>query len=186
MKRFLALLARLALLALLAPVLAALPRPAGAQEREVRFTPAARHYLIAQWDTTHANQPERGYCLAVVPAMDRLPNDTVDVVIGVFRAVAKVANPIQVAFNCGPVMRYLHVHTPTTCGAVAPDPDPILAGQMVVDDCRLGGPGNGLCYPSEGDLRMLSNYAQPWGLIQCGADAFITYYRNESGGLYPQ
>lgn len=156
-----------------------------AQEREMRFTPAARAYLAAQWDTTHANQVERGYCLVVVPALDELPSDTVDLVVGAFRAVAKIANPVQTSFNCGPRMRYLHVHTPTTCNAIVPHPNPQLPGQLAVGDCYLGGPGNGLCFPSQGDIVMTQRLQQPWAVIQCAADAFITYYPETAGHLYP-
>lgn len=179
---------RLVTLRRLAVVLIAgtiVPTKGTAQEREVRFTPSARAYLAAQWDTVHANQVERGYCLLVMPAIDELPSDTIDVVVGAFRAVARVANPVQTSFNCGPRMRYLHIHTPTTCDAIMPHPNPILPGQMRVADCRLGGPGNGVCFPSQGDIGMLRNYEQPWGVIQCAADAFIVFYPETAGHLYP-
>ena len=156
-----------------------------AQEREVRFTPSARAYLVAQWDTVHANQVERGYCLLIVPTLDELPNDTIDVVVGAFRAVARVANPVQTSFNCGPRMRYLHIHTPTTCNAIIMHPHPVMPGQMAVGDCRLGGPGNGLCVPSPGDIGMVRKYEQPWSVIQCAADAFIVFYPETAGHAYP-
>lgn len=170
------------------PILVTLvPTPGTAQtpEREVRFTPPARAYLVAQWDTVHANQVERGYCLLVVPALDDPPSDTIDVVVGAFRAVARVANPVQTAFNCGPRMRYLHIHTPTTCDAITPHPFSSIPGHLLARDCRLGGLGSGLCFPSQGDIGMIHKYEQPWGMIQCAADAFVTFYPETAGHLYP-
>jgi hypothetical protein len=152
-------------------------------EREVRFTPAARAFLASQWNPTGPNQVERGYCLIVIPTVDDLPADTVDMVVGALRAVAMVANPVQVAFQCGPTMRYLHVHTPTTCDTIAPHPLPERPGQFLVADCRLGGPGNGLCFPSPGDVAMLASLSQPWAAIQCAQNAFIAYTA-AAGGLY--
>jgi hypothetical protein len=153
-------------------------------EREVRFAPAARAFLASQWNPLDSNQVERGYCLVVIPTVDDLPADTVDMVVGALRAVAVVANPVQVAFQCGPTMRYLHVHTPTTCDTITPHPYPQRPGQFLVADCRLGGPGNGLCFPSPGDVGMLAALSQPWAAIQCAQNAFVTYTA-AAGGLYP-
>ncbi len=152
-----------------------LPRRCKAQqfERDVRMTDEVRAYLNAQWDTVHAGQVERAYCLAVTRALatEREGADTVSVVIGAYRAVAVRASETMTYFDCGRRMARLHIHTPTTCAKDGP--------------CEMGGPGAHLCLPSPQDVYNLRGLGHLWGMIQCDRNAFVVFYSEAgAGGLY--
>lgn len=141
-------------------------------EREVVLTPEVREYLARQWDEVRPFQRERGYCLVAGPAPGgHDPADTVAVVVAAVRAVALSASPATVQFSCGPRLVELHVHTPTTC-----------AGP---DDCRLGGPGAFLCFPSDTDIRSLRASGKPLALLQCSRYGVVVYYPEPGSGGVP-
>lgn len=142
-------------------------------EREVVLTPEVREYLNLQWDDTRAGQVERGYCLIVQPDVrDSAPTDTVALVVGAFRAVAKFATPNRVSYWCGPKMIRLHVHTPTTC-------------ENGPQSCAVYGPMAFLCFPSLQDIMNTRSLEHEYGVIQCDRDGFITFYTAPGAGGVP-
>lgn len=159
--------ALLALLVLATTLVA--PAPHQARHRKVLIHPAVRAQLAAEWDSTNAQQWERGYCLAV--ATVAIPGDSAYLVVDATEAVPVDAGPAHVDFDCG-ARPTLHVHTPTTCPTMWTPDGPRYA----YDACELGGPGKDVTWPSPGDLRNVVRRGHPFGVIQSGPQTFTVYY----------
>lgn len=157
-----------ALVALLVLAGAVQARAQTSHEEAVYLLPEVRAQLKAAWDTVHAAQPERAYCLVTERAL-RPDGSPVEVVTRALRAVAWDDDAYQVNFDCGKGKTWLHTHPPATCTPGA-DRRPIWA------TCHLGGPDAYDCAPSETDQTEVELAHVPFGIIQCDEEAFTVVY----------
>lgn len=135
--------------------------------------PEIRQYLALLWDERHADQNERGYCVAYVG--HTLPDGRMGYVVnGIIPAHTDHPSPIAVNIGCPPVpdIAVLHVHTPTTCERAA---NGTLTGK-----CELGGWEAYHCQPSPTDVASVVANKHPFALIQCDRNAIIPYFPPES------